>query len=262
MTAMPRDPWPLSAAATEVLRNPTVPAEDVLKLALKELALRGVWRLGRPRPKARRGSRGMPRKVVAMTPTDRRPPPLVPLVQLHDSLPTTGDDDLHVRLWRAMAVEPELPDLLRVACREHLAERGLLERRSERRLVLFSRTRWARTEAGDCMLVEARERLATLTGAAEIGAAGGLLLLLDDEDRAQLATRLRQELGSDFGGGGDLRLRGLLALDLENVDATMLDLVTLGTIDLADFEVGVDAAVDSGGAGGDGGGAGGGDGGQ
>ncbi len=52
---MSRSAWPLSAAATALLRDPRVKETELLKLSLKELVVRKAWRLESRPAKRRRG---------------------------------------------------------------------------------------------------------------------------------------------------------------------------------------------------------------
>lgn len=283
-SAMAERVWPLSAAATELLGDPRLPPTAVLKLALRELVLRGCWKLGRPRPRSL-GPRKATVRVVQMDATGRKPPPLVPLPVLDDALGLPGALDLHVRLRRALLLEPELPDRLREHCLDHLTALGLLEPRTERRFGVLKRSMSSRTQDGDRVVEEAAARLDRLRRAeddvalpATVRRAGGLILLLEpgalERVRARVAalppaaleTDAGDGVGSDLGHGGNLRFRALLQLELQNLEAGPLDLLTFGQFDVGTFEWGIDGAVDGsfggdfGGWGGDGG-AGGGDGG-
>lgn len=249
---------PHSAAALHVLRHlDGATGGEVLKLALKELVLRRVWRLEH---RERAGVLGF-RSELALARGVERAPALTPLMQLDAALgAAVGPETVPLRkaVKRVVRRRSSRGDALLEATRADLAAQGLLVVERGRTLGVIPRTRvratldgqraastsWAQEEALlEAIADPARARAARL-------AAGPLVLLVEPTALAEVDEELRESLaaqsaGAGTGGGGDG--------DLGDDDLAFLDA----------FDPGIDAAVDAGGGGGDGGGGdgGGGDGG-
>ena len=226
--------WPLSAPATALLGEPGTAAGVLLRLALRELVVRGAVRVQLDRRQRRRPA-GV---LLAPGGVDATglPAPLswlgTRLAPHLDAAGTPATKAVH----RASGWRTDLAAGVREAARRELQSAGLLV--AERTLLLgvVPRTRWRLTASGRLWALSASGAAA---GAAGVLPAAGLLLALD----LDLQRRLRQ----DAGAGGDGGEWG----DLEALDAV-----------LGDAGPGLDSAADgaSGGSGdgGDGGGGGGG----
>jgi hypothetical protein len=242
MTAPLPGAWPLSAAATALLREPGTSGSAVLKLALRELVVRGVLgaELGEPR-------RFRPRTLTlhpGAQPATGLPAPLPrSAAALLAHVPPGGADATKV-VRQAVGRRHELVDELLTATRAHLEAQGLLTAERSKVLGVVPRTRWRRTPTGEVWAAVPRglerDPGAALTGAGVPPSgvpAVGLLLALDEE----VARALREDDdGAVHSAHGD-------------VDGRTLDAV------LGDVGSGLDSAVDGGsGSSGDGGGDGGG----
>jgi len=241
MTAPQPGDWPLSAAATALLREPGLRGDAVLKLALRELVLRGVVLAELGEPPCRDGQ-------LTLRPGGRSATGLpVPLPRLARALlphvPADGAEASTV-VQQSVAGRYQLLDELRTEARDTLTAQGLLTAQRSRVLGVIPRTRWLRSPTGELWAAVPRG-LERDRGAAVAAAAGsaapavGLLLALD----AEVARALRDDGDASvlFGIDGDL-------------DGRTLDAV------LGDVGTGLDGAVDGGGSGssdgGDGGGGG------
>ena len=224
--------WPLSAPATALLDDPRTAPGVLLRLALRELVVRGAVRVQLDRRQRRRPA------GVLLAPGDvdatDLPAPLSWLgARLVAHLDAAGTPATKA-LQRASGWRTDLGAGVREAARRELRSAGLLV--AERTLVLglVPRTRWRLTGSGRAWALSASGAVA---GAAGVLPAAGLLLALDLE----LQRRLRQEAGA-LGDGGEWG-------DLEALDAV-----------LGDAGPGLDSAADGasggGGDGGDGGGGG------
>jgi hypothetical protein len=228
--------WPLSAAATAVLREPGLGGDAVLKLALRELVVRGVLaaELG--------GRRRFRRQQLVLRPGSAGAAGLpVPLQRLADELlphvpPTGAGATKAVRA--CVAGRSDLLELLRTDVRDALHSQGLLTAQRTKVLGVVPRTRWVRTPTGEAWAAVPRG-LERDRGTAPVEAPTvGLLLALDDEVARALRERGDAPVLVETGG---------------DVDGRTLDAV------LGDVGSGLDSAVDGGsGSGGDGGGDGGG----
>lgn len=230
------EPWPLSAAVTQVLLQPTVAPDTVLQLALKELVASGAWTLYRDRrllrsvPVVRPGRRPVPDRVPLGL-LDRR----LRAVVAADGRPLAAAVSALARGGTAAA--------LRDACRDELVARELLCRVARR----WWFDGWRRVSDDDGLDREIDLRRRRLTAALSQGGATAdeavrtadiaLLLLLDRRqlravDRAvvdarQRGVELTVVLGAGSGSGS-----GLGSLE-----------------DLADISATVDSSTDSGGGG-------------
>jgi hypothetical protein len=236
VTAPAPGSWPLSAAATALLREPGLGGDAVLKLALRELVVRGVVRaeLGEPR-RFRQPSLTL---RPGGAPTPGLPAPLPRLAEaLLPHLPPDGREAIKV-VQKAVGARHQLLEQLRTEVREALSARGLLTADRVKLLGVVPRTRWVRTPTGEAWAAVPRglerDRPAALAGGSL--PAVGLLLALDQE----VARALRSEDDTHV-----LVVEG-------DVDGRTLDAV------LGDVGTGLDGAVDGGAGGGDGGGDGGG----
>lgn len=235
MTAPAPGAWPLSAAATALLRDPGLAGDAVLKLALRELVVRGVLRaeLGEPR-RFRRPSLTL---RPGGQPVAGLPAPLTRLAgELLPHVPPEGREATKA-VQKSVGARHQLLAQLRTDVRDSLQRQGLLTAERSKVLGVVPRTRWVRTPTGAVWALVPRglerERPAVLSGASL--PAVGLLLALDQE----VARTLRREDGAHVMVEGD-------------VDGRTLDAV------LGDVGTGLDSAVDGGAGGGDGGGDGGG----
>lgn len=177
--------WPLSAAATAVLRRPRTSGEVVLRLALRELVVRGVLRTG-PLERRRCGA-----DRVDLLPGDRPAGSLpAPLPQLAAALlphVKAEGTDAAGAVQAAVGWRGQLVNGLRDTCREDLRARGLLVPARARALGLLPVTRWEPTPSGQAWARRADrlEREGTPVG---VLPAAGLLLALD----VAVARRLRE----------------------------------------------------------------------
>lgn len=220
--------WPLSAAATVLLRTPRTSAAEVLRLALRELVVRDVLRVVEVQP--RRWSRE--RVTVQRGSADPRGLP-VPLTALASALlPQVGpgNADVAKTIRKALGWRQDLPSRLRRDALQHLADRGLLAARRERLLGLIPVRRRRLTPTGSAWAVS----LASVPSTALVLPAVGVLLALD--------RSVARELRDRFDGTG--------AHWTSDADLGALDAV------LGDVGDALDGAADggSGGDGGDGGG--------
>jgi len=242
-----RDPWPLSAAATAVLLDPGTKGADVLKLSLKELVLREVWRLER-RPGGRRGRT----QHLALIPGGEGVPGLVPLPTLHERLRSTAGEQgrsVEAVVARLTGLRSGLPGELRRAAREDLAAGGLV---TLERGMLPRTTRVVSTAAGEALEREAPERGERLVAALEatadlvearrlVAAAGGLALVAAPGLVAALRALDARIAAAGAAGGPHVPEEARLDFDFPVLDA---------------LDATFDMAIDAGGGGGGGGGGG------
>jgi hypothetical protein len=236
VTAPAPDAWPLSAAATAVLRDPGMSGEAVLKLALGELVVRDVLRV------AQVERRRFRRPRLTLLPGARPATDLpVPLPQLAEALlPHLSADGSEATkaVQKAVGERPHLTKQLGTDVREALSAQGLLTAERTRLLGVVPRTRWLRTPTGESWASVPSDLERDHSAAARSASlpAVGLVLALDTE----VARALRSQDGatvSVIGNGDD-----------DTMDAV-----------LGDVGAGLDGAVDGGASGGgDGGGDGGG----
>lgn len=229
-------PWPLSAAATQVLRQPRVSAGIVLQLALKELVASGAWTLHR--------DRRLLRSVVVLRPGSLQVPERAPLPLLDRRLrAVVPADGTPLRDAVSALARGQAAGALRDACRDDLIARELLCRVPRRWWV----DGWRRVSDEDGLDRALDHRRRTLTAALHAGGATAdealraadvpLLLMLD-----------RRRLRAVDRAVADARQRGVEVTVVLGTGAGSLE-------DLADISATVDSSVDSGGdAGGDGGG--------
>lgn len=117
----PDQGWPLSAAATAMLRDPKLASDEVLKLVLKELVLRRVWSLRRDPKRRLRAQR------IEFSLGTQPAPAIVPLPEADRALrAVVGADGREVQeaVRRMLKDHRKLPDQLRDAVRDELADRG------------------------------------------------------------------------------------------------------------------------------------------
>lgn len=241
------DGWPLSAAATTMLREPGLHPGAVLKLALRELVVRGVLRVGEVERRRYRSPR------VSLLPGVRPATGLpVPLSRLADTLlphmTATGTDAIDA-VQDALDGRRDLLVQLHTEVREELGARGLIASERYRVLGVIPRTRWVRTPAGEAWVAVPHDLEVNRTAAGAALPAVGLLLALDEE----VIRALR-----GHGGDGPVVVTGAGDTGSDrHIDDATLDAV------LGDVGAGLDGAVDAGAGGGgsdggDGGGGGGG----
>ncbi len=180
----------LSAATAQVLLELDPARAELVRLALKELVLRGAWRLEH-RPG---GLRGRPtlHLVPGRRPT-RLPAPL-PFVDhaLRATVPTSGRPvRATVRALRRRY--EDLPEGTEAGALRVLVRRGLLEERRERVLGVVPRSTRRRTGAGDGKAFELRLRLARR----DPDELGGLVLLLGPGARVALRVAARSARADD-----------------------------------------------------------------
>lgn len=149
----------LSAPAIALLRDPRQAPDEVLKLALKELVLRGVWSLERrPTGIARR-------RRVHFVIGDAEPPESPPLACAHRALRrVVGWDGREVRQSvRMMLFEDDrLAKRVREDARDELAALGLARVERSRALGVIPRTRVELTPEGRAASREAPGELSVL----------------------------------------------------------------------------------------------------
>lgn len=227
-------PWPLSAAVTQVLLQPSVAPDTVLQLALKELVASGAWTLYRDRrllrsvTVVRPGCLPVPERVPLGL-LDRRLRVLVPA----DGRPLTDAVGALARDRTAAA--------LRDACRDELVARELLCRIARR----WWFDGWRRVSDEDGLVREIDLRKRRLASSLSRGGATAdeavrtadiaLLLLLD-----------RRQLRAVDRAVADARQRGV------EVTVVLGTGSGLGSLeDLADISATVDSSTDAGDGGGD-----------
>jgi len=232
MTAPAPGDWPLSAAATAVLRDQGVTDGVLFKLTLRELVLRDVVRvdveqrrLRGPRIRLSPGSRtatGLP-----------APAPLLAAALLRH-VPAGGEEAVVV--VRRTVKRSAVLGMLRVESREALVAHGLLVEERWKVLGVLPRTRWVRTPEGEAWAAVPRglEHGGPLAAGGASLVAAGLLLALD--------SRVARTLTGADGAGAAVSA-------VSDIDPATLDAV------LGDLGAGLDGAFDSGG-GADGGGSG------
>jgi hypothetical protein len=227
--------WPLSAAATALLRDPELGGDALLKLALRELVVRGVVHAELGEPRRFRTPRLT--LLAGGRPATDLPVPLPLLArELLPHLAPEGSEAVKV-VHKAVGARHQLLERLRTDVREVLSTQGLLASERVKLLGVLPRTRWVRTPTGEAWAAVPRglERAPTAGLSAALPAVG-LLLALDQE----LVRALRSEDDAVH-----LSVEG-------DIDGRTLDAV------LGDVGTGLDGAVDAGAGGGDGSGDGGG----
>lgn len=143
MTAPGLGDWPLSAAATALLRAPRTSAAEVLRLAMRELVVRDVLavvdvrphRLSRASVTVRRGTAdpaGLPEPLPGLAAT------LLPHVD-------AGHADVTRAIRKALGWRQDLLARLKRASLQQLANSGLLSPRRERLLGVVPLRRWRPT---------------------------------------------------------------------------------------------------------------------
>ncbi len=227
----PPEVWPLSAAATYLLRDPAAAqGGEVLKLALRELVLRRVWRLER---RERAGVMRF-RSGLAIARGAQRAPAETPLPQLDAALnAAVGSETLALKrvVKRLVGHESSTGRKLLEVTLGDLERRGLVRVERTRVLRLIPRSRPVLTPDGELTSRESRARETALRealtdplrAAAAAAAAGALLLFVEPDALSELEEDRRD------GSGG--------ARDWAYRDAS---------------DPGIDSAVDAGGGGGDG----------
>jgi hypothetical protein len=243
--------WPLSAAATEVLLTPGIDDDDLLRVTLKELVLRRVWRLERS------GRR------LHLVPGTVPAPPLAPLPDADAAVRQAVDrvgPDVRKVVPRLRRTDADI--LVRDAADEELRERGLVEIERRKALRVFSRKVVTSTADGERWAADARERLAAAERAvaghtpgapAQLVALGALVPFLAPPVLAELDEVVRRPTDAVVGGPGtggveesDWDLGALDGLDLDDLDA-------FDSLDTS-FDGWFDLGSSDGGGGGDGGG--------
>lgn len=220
--------WPLSAAATVLLRAPRTSSAEMLRLALRELVVRDVLRVVEVR--SRRWS--LPRVTVRRGDADPHGLP-VPLPALAAALllhVEAGGADAGKAVRKALGRRQDLLSRLRRETLQHLADRGLLTVRRELMLGLLPVRRRRLTPTG----VAWAGSLAAVPSTALVLPAVGVLLALDRDVARELRGRL-----------DGAAVQWEVDADLDALDAV-----------LGDVGAALDSAADggSGGDGGDGGG--------
>lgn len=255
MSTDPATAWPLSAAATQLLRRPRTQKPEVVRLALKELIVRRAWRLDVER---RRGRLGRERVTRTLRPGPAPVPAQPVLRELDASLRQVapGGGELRGIVQHVMEADRKLPTRLQEAAREELAARGLVALERSRILGVVPRTKAVPTAAAEGWRRAAEARMSGLRGAdaATVAALGGLVLLLDPAPMAELDATLKR-LRDQGSGGGDGGSGG----STDSADGLDLDLGDFSVLD--DLDGGFDSDVDAGSSDGGGDGSGGGDGG-
>ena len=144
------DPWPLSAAATAMLRNLGIGPRQVLELALRELILCDAWQV-----EERRSGFLRRRRSWIASPGGGGVPDLAPLPAVHRALDDViGDERPFGEAVRAMLRrEPLLASRVAGEVRAALEEAGLVQG-----------GRRPRTPAGEDLRAEAERRLAAEEG--------------------------------------------------------------------------------------------------
>jgi len=228
--------WPLSAPATALLRDPAAAPPALLRLALRELVVRGTLAVRAVEQRGRRPP------TVRLAPSHAGTAGLPPALHLLADalLPHLGSDGTSAAtaVQRASGWRADLASRVRDAARYELVTTGLLVREQDRLLGVVPRTRWRLTPSGQAWARSASDAAAVSAG---LLPATGLLLALDQD----LQRRLRDTAVADGHGSA--------TWDDHDLDA--LDTV------LGDAGPGLDSAADagsgsSGGDGGDGGGGG------
>ena len=283
--------WPLTAAATQTLlaiaasaspKGAGAPApKEVVKLALKELLVRGAYRIQIEK-------RRFGKAKVTLYPQQAASLPW-PLATFDGALRphTPGEIGSVIKMARKYR-KTLIKDVGELFLGE-LTQRDLVEQRTEKALGIFSTTRWRRTASGDAWAATAAQHVQRLQGlpseaesdpnsAARAAAAAGALALMVPVALAVLA-RLRRRSRRH---GGDLDMDFVYLSDGAAFDpfdsvGDLFDSALEGGIDGIDAGVdaidsamdsvadSIDSAVDSGvdagggsdGGGGDGGGGGG-----
>ena len=279
--------WPLTAAATQILLElplssapkggPAPAPKDAVKLALKELILRGAYSI-------RIEKRRLRKDKVTLLPGQPSSPLPDTLLQLDFALRAQTPGEIGFVVSQARRRYPSLVKDVGRQFLEELESRGLVEAVRDKVLGLFNRTRWRRTASGDAWAATAGQYVARLESlpseaesqpqaAAQAAALAGALVLLVPAALASVfrLRRRSRHFGGDldldfdhvsfdlFVGVGDM-FDGAFEGALDGIDAGV-DAVDSALDSVADsIDSGVDSGVDSGGGdGGDGGGNGGGD---
>jgi hypothetical protein len=281
MAAQPES-WPLSAAATEVLRNLDASGGDVLKLSLKELVLRGSFAIEQRKKKGMFGSKDEPWLVPREPKAASLPPVDVLEPALRRVVPAEGAP-VKQAVQKLVRSHTTLGKNLRDRALAELQARGLIEMQA-RKVLFVTRHKPVRTQSGDLWAQRAMEweqaltinvgSLPTRDLAAMAAGAAAIVLLLQGPVMQALSGRLtRRRRGHydssgawvdddyddddyDVEGMGEMEgMEGMESLEgIEGLDG----LEGLDSLDSLDSSF--DSAVESGG-GGDGGGDGGGNGG-
>lgn len=226
--------WPLSAPATAMLREPRTPPAELLRLALRELAVRGAVRVRLDEQPGRRTAQ------VRLIPGDvdaaGLPGPLAVLAGALLPHVDPGGTPAHRAMRQASGWRADLAARVRTATRQELQAAGLVVPGRGRLLGVVPWTRWRLTGSGRAWAVSVAGVGTAATG---VLPAAGLLLALDRD----VQRRLRDAASSDGDAGAGWG-------DVDGLDAV-----------LGEAGAGLDAAADaaSGGDGGGGDGGGGGD---
>ena len=280
--------WPLTAAATQILLElplssapkggPAPEPKDAVKLALKELILRGAYAIQIQKRRFRKDKVTLlPGQASAALPGT--------LAQFDSALRPYAPDEIGKVIAGARRARPKLIKDMGELFLEELVTWSLVEAVHDKVLGLFPRTRYRRTASGDAWASSATQHVARLqalpqeaesqpqTAAQAAAVAGALVLMVPAALAAIFRLRRRsRRLGGDldlsfgyldfdlFDGVGDM-FDSALDGGLDGLDAG-IDAVDSALDSVADsIDSGVDSGVDSGGGdgGGDGGGNGGGD---
>jgi len=221
--------WPLSAPATALLRDPGAAPHVLLRLALRELVVRGVVRVHavekhRWRPASVRLSPGVDNAAL--------PPPLALLAEaLLPRLSAEGTPAL-AAVQRTSGWRADLATRVRDAARDELHTAGLLAQEQGRLLGVVPRRHWRLTPSGRAWGRSADD---ASVAASVVLPATGLLLVLDQGLQRRLRDTAGVEVPAEWG------------------DADGLDAV------LGDAGPALDGAADGGSSSSDGGDGGGGD---
>jgi len=271
----------LSAAAVALLLDPKAPSAELARLAVKELVLRGVFSVRRvaPHPERRPRPGKAAADVVLLVPGPRAATLPLPLRTIDGALRRVVDApgvEVGEAVRRAARQTRTLAKDVREECERALIRAGLVEERTGRVMLVFSRRRVVRTPSGDAW---ARAYLARMQTADDARALGPLVLLLEPlalarlrEADADAERRARDRPAGDvtpttlYAGA-----TGVGAVEAADGDLDLGDVDLGADVDLGDFSAlddlgggDFDSAFDSGSAGGDlgGGGDGGGGGGD
>jgi len=220
--------WPLSAPATALLRDPGTATHLLLRLALRELVVRGVVRVlaveeHRWRPASVQLSPGIDAAAL--------PPPLALLAEALLPRLSAEGTPAHAAVQRASGWRADLATRVRDAARDELRAAGLLAQEEGRLLGVVPRRRWRLTPSGHAW---GRSTADASAVASAVLPATGLLLVLDQQVQRRLRDAAGVEVSAEWG------------------DADGLDAV------LGDAGPALDGAADGGSSSGDGGDGGGG----
>ena len=221
--------WPLSAPATALLRDLRSTPAVLLRLALRELVVRGVVRV---HPVERHRLRRPTVRLSPGTAAGALPPPLAVLAGALLPRLTAEGTQAHTAVQRAAGWRGDLAPRVRAAARDELRVAGLVVRQDRRLLGLVPWRRWEPTPSGRAWSRSAAD--AAVAGTAVLPATG-LLLVLDEELQRRLRDSAGAEVASVWG-------------DVDGLDAV-----------LGDAGPALDGAADGASSSGDGGDGGGGD---